>query len=129
MRRYQQVAFTVGAAAALTIGLSGSAMAGTDCYTQAKNYYASMVTFTHYGEKVNIIDEEADGHSAVAIFDVNTGTPKTYTLWNSKGKSTNTLYDFELPEGTPVVIQACVGEYGSKTVIWDSCGPWAFGEA
>ncbi|WP_328910723.1 hypothetical protein OG230_15045 [Streptomyces sp. NBC_00234] len=129
MRPYQRILGTVGTAAALTVMMGTNAWAEQDCYISAKNYYASMVSFTAYGEKVNIIDQEADGHSAVAIFDTNGGTPRTYTLWNSKGKGTNTLYDFDLAEGTPVVIQACVGEYGTKTVDWDSCGPYAFGEA
>jgi len=129
MRPFQRMVCTVGTAAAVTVMMSGNAWAGTDAHTNAKNYYASMVSFTADGESVNIIDEEADGHSAVAIVDVNDSSPLTYTLWNYKGKSTGMLYDFDLPEGTPVVIQACVGEYGSKKVDWDSCGPYAFGKA
>ncbi|MFF9915673.1 hypothetical protein [Streptomyces sp. NPDC013457] len=129
MRTYQRILCTVGTAAAVTVTMSTNAWAGTDCYTRAENFYASMVSFTADGEWVSIIDEEADGHSAVAIVDVNTGTPSTYTLWNAQGAGTQKLYDFDLPEGTPVAIQACTGEYGTKTVIWSSCGAVAFGEA
>lgn len=133
MRRYQRALFTVGTAAAVTAMMSTNAWAGQDCHTSAKNYYASMVSFTADGEKVNVIDQEGDGHSAVAILDVHNdvhgGTFESYTLWNYKGKGTGLLYNLEIKEGTPVVLTGCVGEYGDKKVIWSSCGSPADGIA
>ncbi|MEW1685870.1 hypothetical protein [Streptomyces sp. NPDC093594] len=129
MGTYRRVLCTVGAATAVTVMMSTSAWAGNDCYTSSKDYYGSFVSFTAYDEIVSISDNQADGHSAVAIVDVNSGAPATYTLWNSQGANTIKRYDFDLPEGTPVAIQACVGEYSTRSVNWSSCGQSVFGTA
>ncbi|WP_329336533.1 hypothetical protein OG866_19995 [Streptomyces sp. NBC_00663] len=133
MRAYQRILGIAGAAVGLTVLAGHTAWAETDCYTNAKNYYASMVSFTAYGEKVNVIDQEADGHSAVAILDVHNdvhgGTFQSYILWNPDGKNTGKLYDLDIVEGTPVVLTGCVGEYGTKSVIWSSCGTSVTGVA
>ncbi|NUP41705.1 MAG: hypothetical protein HOY76_32970 [Streptomyces sp.] len=116
-----------GAALAITGLMSTNAWAysNIDAHTYTKNIDGGTVVFIAYGEHVGITDGRADGHSVVALVDIDLPNYGSYTLWNHSGAGEYVDYDFSLPEGTKVTITACLGEYGypgDTGVMWDTCG-------
>ncbi|WP_306318504.1 MULTISPECIES: hypothetical protein [unclassified Streptomyces] len=123
MRTYQRAVGVFGAGMALVFAMSGSASAGTSSIATDTSHYGSIVNFIPDDEWVSVRDEVSDGHSAVGLVDSHIGgEPRSWTLWNAKGSATQQIYDLNIAEGEQVVIQACLGEYGSKTILWSTCG-------
>lgn len=80
----------------------------------------ALVYFVSYGEQLYVEDRAADGHSAVGVW----YTPWTGTryVWNPHGAfSPRVDGNLSLPEGTAIAYMACLGEYGSRTVLWNTC--------
>jgi hypothetical protein len=76
--------------------------------------------FVSYGEHLYVEDRAADGHSAVAVW----YTPSTGTryVWNARGAfGPRVDGNLSLPEGTGISYMVCLGEYGSRTVLWNTC--------
>ena len=73
-----------------------------------------------YGEHLYVEDRAADGHSAVAVW----YTPWTGTryVWNPHGAfGPRADGNLSLAEGTGISYMVCLGEYGSRTVLWNTC--------
>ncbi|MCR1784101.1 hypothetical protein KVF89_16290 [Nocardioides carbamazepini] len=89
--------------------------------------YEAWAYFEQSGDKVTATDMCVDGHSAVTKWKAgNLGDPKL--LWASGGAGDSvTISRPEIPEGADVFIKACIGEFGSKTVI--DCTEWKVGVA
>jgi hypothetical protein len=80
----------------------------------------SRVTFTSYGEIFKVYDQVGDGHSAVAVYWLPDGS--SHLIWNPNGNGTTVTVNLELPEGSWITYRACLGEYGTKTLVAGSCG-------
>lgn len=80
----------------------------------------AYVWFTSYGEHLYVEDRAADGHSAVGVW----YTPSTGTryVWNPYGAFNRRVDgNLSLPEGAGLTYMACLGEYGSRTILWSTC--------
>ena len=111
----------VGAAVA-TLTLAGASAADADssrCTADAG--CAGRATFTSLGEIFHVFDQNADGHSAVVLYWLPDGSGPTL-LWNSSGNGTDVKFDLELPEGSWITYRVCLGEFGAKQVLLDTCG-------
>ncbi|HEY3001621.1 MAG TPA: hypothetical protein VGJ44_04670 [Kribbellaceae bacterium] len=108
------------AAVLLTVCTASNAAAdGTRCTSDAN--CAGKVTFTSYGEVFKIYDQSADGHSAVGVYWLPDGS--SHVMWNPNGNGSVVTVNLELAEGSWVTYRACLGEYGTKTLVSGSCGP------
>jgi len=81
---------------------------------------AARANFVSYGEHLFVEDRVADGHSAVARYWLEGGTGP-FLVWNSGGSGTKVDYNLELPEGSWIFYQVCVGEYGLRDVWTSTC--------
>lgn len=115
MKKIIKAAGIVAAAAALTLGFSGSALAGTD--GPVASIPGSEVWFQAYGNVIYVHDTSCDGLSAVAEVQVPAAGIHDY-LWNSSGCGGTDHYQYvgRFPEGTTVYYRPCVGVYSSHTV-------------
>jgi hypothetical protein len=90
-----------------------------------------------YGDKMRVCDSYADGWSVVvvaAIVQDNNGTPSSKTVykWHTGGSGgfpcTDRSYG-DLPEGTPIHMRTCLGNYTANIINADSCGEIKYAEA
>jgi hypothetical protein len=100
----------IGLALAGTLGGASVAQAkdGTATYLDA-----AWVHFQDYGDHLTVCDTKPDGHSAVGIIN-------GVQIWASGGAGTCEHRNYNFPEGTFIIIQACVGESASRTLL--ACG-------
>jgi hypothetical protein len=106
--------------AALGLAVAVPAAADTSrCTSDAA--CAGKTGFKSYGEVFTVYDQKADGHSAVLLYWLPDGTGP-HLVWNANGNGTTVTADLELPEGSWVTYRACLGEYGTKTVLEATCG-------
>lgn len=104
----------IGAAGADTAAADSTrCTSGTGC--------AGKVTFTSYGEVFKVYDQNADGHSAVALYWLPDGSGP-HLIWNSGGNGTVVTANLEFAEGSWVTYRACLGEYGARDVLESTCG-------
>ena len=105
------------AAVALVLGVASPASANSaHCTTNCGAY----VYFVSHGEHLFVEDRAKDGHSAVGVW----YTPQTGTryVWNPNGAFGRPVDgNLSLPEGAGISYMACLGEYGSRTVLWSTC--------
>jgi hypothetical protein len=103
-------------------GLTGASAALADssrCTADAG--CAGRATFTSYGEVFRVFDQNADGHSAVALYWLPDGSGP-HMIWNSTGNGTEVTANLEFPEGAWVTYRVCLGEGGPKQVLIATCG-------
>lgn len=118
LRRSALVAVAVGA-----LLLAGGATASADSERcTSGSGCAGRVTFQSYGEVFKVYDQLGDGHSAVALYWLPDGSGP-HLLWNSGGNGTTVTANLEFAEGSWVTYRACLGEYGPRQVLTDTCGP------
>lgn len=118
LRRSALVALTAGVLL-LTGGASASAdsercTSGSGC--------AGRVTFQSYGEVFRVYDQVADGHSAVGLYWLPDGSGP-HLIWNSNGNGSSVTANLEFAEGSWVTYRACLGEYGPREILQNTCGP------
>jgi hypothetical protein len=110
------------AAVLTTFTLTGaSAAAGDSSRCTAGTGCAGRATFTSLGEIFHVYDQSADGHSAVALYWLPDGSGPTL-IWNSGGNGTNVTANLELAEGSWITYRVCLGEFGPKQVLVETCG-------
>ncbi|HEY2674300.1 MAG TPA: hypothetical protein VGJ07_28525 [Rugosimonospora sp.] len=105
------------------VGLAAPAQAASIVCCSYATDFAASVSWDPDGEHYYLEDSACDGHSAVIVnfrSDLNPSGP--YYGWNPDGCYTTKDYNLNMPEGTTVWFQACLGEYGTRTVLWDTCG-------
>jgi|GEM_PF-6703494 len=81
---------------------------------------AARAEFVSLGEHLLVEDRVADGHSAVARYWLKGGTGP-FHVWNSGGAGTTVDHNLELPEGSWIFYQVCVGEFGLRDVWTSTC--------
>jgi len=69
---------------------------------------AARANFVSLGEHLYVEDRIADGLSAVARYWLEGGTGP-FLVWNSNGAGSRVDRDLELPEGSWIFYQVCVG--------------------
>ena len=117
LRRSALVTATVGA-----LLLAGGATANADSERcTSGSGCAGRVTFQSYGEVFRVYDQNADGHSAVALYWLPDGSGP-HLVWNANGNGTNVSADLEFAEGSWVTYRACLGEYGPREILQNTCG-------
>jgi hypothetical protein len=116
-RKALLVAAAVGT---LTVAGSSAAVADSSRCT-AGTGCAGRATFTSLGEIFHVYDQNADGHSAVALYWLPDGSGPTM-IWNSNGNGTNVTANLELAEGSWITYRVCLGEGGPKQVMLETCG-------
>jgi hypothetical protein len=118
LRRSALVALAVGA-----LLLAGGAAASADSERcTSDSGCAGRVTFASYGEVFKVHDQLGDGHSAVALYWLPDGSGP-HLIWNSGGNGTTVTANLEFPEGDWVTYRACLGEFGTKEILQNTCGP------
>lgn len=113
----RRVLLTVLATLGLAVAVTSPASADSGTCTAR---CAAYVRFVSYGEHLYVEDRVADGHSAVGVW----YTPSTGTryVWNPYGAFARRVDgNLSLPEGSGITYMACLGEYGSRTVLWNTC--------
>jgi hypothetical protein len=110
----------VVAVAVVGLGLIGAKPALADSSLCTPSGCAGKATFASYGEILTVYDQTGDGHSAVGLYWLQGGSGPFY-VWAASGAGTSTRSDLELPEGSWIYYQVCLGEYGSKTLVSGTC--------
>ncbi|MGH3756524.1 hypothetical protein [Actinophytocola sp.] len=117
LRRSVSVSLLVGA-----LLLAGGATASADSERcTSGSGCAGRVTFASYGEVFKVSDQAGDGHSAVALYWLPDGTGP-HLVWNPNGNGTTVTANLEFAEGSWVTYRACLGEYGPREVLQNTCG-------
>ncbi|HEX2133809.1 MAG TPA: hypothetical protein VHH15_19870 [Actinophytocola sp.] len=118
LRRSALVALATGA-----LLLTGGGTAGADSERcTSGSGCAGRVTFQSYGEVFRVYDQDPDGHSAVALYWLPDGSGP-HLVWNSNGNGTSVTANLEFAEGSWVTYRACLGEYGPREILRNTCGP------
>ncbi|HET9143690.1 hypothetical protein [Actinophytocola sp.] len=112
----------VVAAAVGTLTLAGASAAEADSSRcTVDSGCAGRATFASYGEVFTVYDQNADGHSAVALYWLPDGSGP-HLIWNSDGNGTSVTANLEFPEGDWVTYRVCLGEFGPRQVLTETCG-------
>jgi hypothetical protein len=116
-----RIAALAGLVAVLVVVITPStALADTSSCSVPAATCAGKVEFQSYGEIFRIYDQVADGHSAVLQYWLSDGTGPHWE-WNHGGSGTVVEVNLELPEGDWIFYKACLGEYGTKTLVDGTC--------
>ncbi|WP_328560346.1 hypothetical protein [Streptomyces coelicoflavus] len=91
-----------------------------DCYGSA--------SFVHDGDHLLVWDNAADGHSVVVEYLRDDENGDDYLrAWNYYGKYDRLDVNMNLAEdGGYISYRVCLGEYGSRKVLSDTCSPFNF---
>jgi hypothetical protein len=121
-RRLRGSLIVAGLVAAFTVAAPTAAFADSSECSVPSGTCAGKVTFQSYGELFRIYDQSSDGHSAVLLYWLSDGTGPYYG-WNHSGTGTEVDVDLALAEGDWIFYKACLGEYGTKTLVAGTCSP------
>lgn len=121
-RRLTKTAILIGLTIAAPVSVASAAEPSRDaCAVYAPGgQWAAAACFHHYGEHVDVCDYRADGMSAVGLFN-------GLQVWASGGAGTCVSKDLAFTDGTPVLVQACVGERARPNQL--TCGEPVWGVA
>ncbi|GAA2388549.1 hypothetical protein [Streptomyces coeruleofuscus] len=109
MRNFARAAAVLPIFAALTIGMTATAQAETNCTDYSDNGGAKA-TFKAYGEHLLVDDIFADGNSAIGGIEIY--GDGHYFYWNRNGADSGVRdVDLDIAEGTSVVINAFLGDW------------------
>lgn len=120
MRTIRRSALVASAVGALLLTGGTTASADSERCTSGSGC-AGRVTFASYGEVFKVYDQNADGHSAVALYWLPDGSGP-HLVWNPNGNGTSVTANLEFAEGSWVTYRACLGEYGPREVLTSTCG-------
>lgn len=76
-------------------------------------------------ETIEVRDLHQDGHSVVAWWH-DDGTGDWGTVWNPNGAASVMTEWIDFREGSRISFRACAGEAGSRQILTDTCGSWAW---
>lgn len=105
--------------AIVVAGASGASADSERCTTDSS--CAGRVTFVSADQLFTVYDQVGDGHSAVLEYWLPDGTGP-YRVWNHNGNGTGVEETVALPAETWVTYRACLGEYGDRDVLEETCG-------
>lgn len=119
IRRALVAVATVVSATAIVVATAASP-AAADSSQCTPGGCAGKAEFVSLGEHLKVTDALGDGHSAVAMYWLEGGTGPFY-VWNSGGNGTTVDHNMELAEGSWIFYKICLGEYGPRDVLEDTC--------
>lgn len=121
-RRLLLIAGLVGTAGLLLAAAPLAVADSSQCSVAASGAVAcaARANFASYGEHLYVSDQDADGHSAVVRYWLEGGTGP-FHVWNSGGNGTTVDHNLELPEGSWIFYQVCVGESLIRDVWTSTC--------
>jgi len=125
MRLMRRIVLVVVAALGITVGLVAPASADSAACTSGCAGYA---WFASYGEVLHVEDRAGDGHSAVAQW-YRYDNGNSGNVWNPNGAWTQVTRNFDMAEGVGIDYRVCLGEYGSRTILYWSCSGWVHDHA
>ena len=101
MKLARRIGFTASAVVALVAASATPALAdsGDTIYGFWPNRIAHA-TFTSYGDKFTVWDDESDGRAAIAFWQVGSRTGQCV---NSNGAGTSKTCNYDFPENTTIV--------------------------
>lgn len=107
----------------------GSASADSYACTYGPGAYncEGRAEFVSHGEHFYLKDQKADGHSAVLRY-YRSDTQQWKTAWNHSGNGTTKDINLDMPEGYYVEYYVCLGEYGDRDILEETCGAPTFGD-
>ncbi|GIH20797.1 hypothetical protein Raf01_89690 [Rugosimonospora africana] len=85
---------------------------------------AGSASFIHYGDHLYLWDNDADGHSVVVKYMRSDTGNQQNTAWNEHGAFTRSDHNMDIPESGWIKYQVCLGEFGGKDILDDTCSPW-----
>lgn len=81
---------------------------------------AGEAQFRSTDARMTVRDKVGDGHSAVVQYWPQGGAGP-FQVWNAGGSGTTVNQVLNLPAGSWVFYQVCLGEYGPRTIVAGSC--------
>ncbi|WP_207125832.1 hypothetical protein [Actinocatenispora comari] len=112
--------------AALGLGMMSAPASASDYVCTSG--CAGEAKFEPVGEHFYIADLKADGHSVVVryvrhdICSPVTGRCQVNLAWNHNGANSVPVdHNMNIAEGVEVDWNVCLGEYGSQTILYDTC--------
>ncbi|MFD5041227.1 hypothetical protein ACFWNI_29695 [Streptomyces sp. NPDC058377] len=110
----------IASAAEYTVTYTSGPHTGDKC-TWA-NSCAGSASFVHDGDHLLVWDNAGDGHSAVVEYERSHVGGSDYTRdWNHYGKYAKLDVNMNIPEDGWITYRVCLGEYGSRQVLRDTC--------
>jgi hypothetical protein len=103
-----------------TFGGASTAVADSERCT-VDSACAGRVTFGSAEQLFTVYDQVGDGHSAVLQYWLPDGSGP-YLVWNPNGNGTNVTATVDRPADTWITYRACLGEYGPRDVLDETCG-------
>ncbi|MGW1230261.1 hypothetical protein [Streptomyces sp. NPDC001515] len=98
---------------------------GTGTSDRCGSNSSAMACFRPNGDWFMIVDQKADGHSAVVrwtTYDANTNARhRTGLIWNKGGANAYRYMNKNFAEGDYLEFDVCAGEYGATYVIENTC--------
>lgn len=104
----------------LALGGASAASADSERCT-VDDACAGRVTFASAEKLFTVYDQVGDGHSTVLEYWLPDGTGP-YRAWNANGNGTNVEATVDRPVDTWITYRACLGEYGPRDVLDETCG-------
>jgi hypothetical protein len=120
VRLIRRILLVVGVALGVTMSMVSPASADSSACT---TYCSGYAWFASYGEVLHVEDRAADGHSAVAQY-YRYDNKNSGNVWNPNGAWTEVTRNFDMAEGVGIDYRVCLGEYGSRTILYWSCSAW-----
>ncbi|AZM77503.1 hypothetical protein D1J63_23100 [Streptomyces sp. KPB2] len=94
------------------------------------NSCAGSASFVHDGDHLLVWDNAADGHSVVVEYERSDENGTDYLrAWNYYGKYHRLDANMNIPEDGWISYRVCLGEYGSRKVLKDTCSAFNWEEA
>ncbi|MGW1100948.1 hypothetical protein ACWD5W_34690 [Streptomyces sp. NPDC002455] len=110
----------IASAAEYTVTYTSGPHTGDKC-TWA-NSCAGSASFVHDGDHLLVWDNAGDGHSVVVEYERSDVGGSDYTRdWNHYGKYAKLDVNMNIPEDGWITYRVCLGEYGSRQVLRDTC--------
>ncbi|WP_020525338.1 hypothetical protein [Catelliglobosispora koreensis] len=111
------------------LAVPSAAMADSYACTYGPGAYncEGRAEFVSHGEHFYLMDRKADGHSAVLRY-YRADTQQWKTSWNHDGAGTTKHINLDMPEGYDVVYYVCLGEYGDRDILEETCGVPTYGD-
>ncbi|MEU0128952.1 hypothetical protein [Streptomyces sp. NPDC006289] len=141
MKKRMAITSAAGAAILAVLPLAGTASAAeyTVTYTTGphtgdkctwSNSCAGSASFVHDGDHLLVWDNAADGHSVVVEYERSDVGGSDYIRdWNHYGKYAKLDINTNIPEAGWITYRVCLGEYGSRSVLRDTCSSFLYESA
>ncbi|MFF8848028.1 hypothetical protein ACF08N_35895 [Streptomyces sp. NPDC015127] len=127
------VTFEVDLATASPVPEGNSEICAEGGWYTGDDSHRTIACFMKTGDWFHVVDQKADGYSAVALWQVTDprgAVVRQGSVWNASGYDTHRYKNKDLPEGYDISIRACVGNWkggDSPSIVKEACSAWKFG--